>query len=157
MKITCLDTVTLYSQSITVCQRTARYPFVHSSTLFFCFFFSIFHYCHVFHVTLFSGCAFFMLHFFVLHCFCVALWSSCIISMLEVSHIEFSHVAIVLHFFHVAFSFKFSTFFILGYFHATIFSISFFSCCIFFVLHSFHVALFSCFTSLASLHFALFS
>ena len=42
----------------------ARYPFLHSSAIFFNTFFSTFHYFQFFHVVLFSPCPFFMFHFF---------------------------------------------------------------------------------------------
>ena len=57
-------------QCITVRQRTAPYPFVHSSPLILCTFFALFHYCTLFMLHLFSCC-------FMLHSFHVALFSYC--------------------------------------------------------------------------------
>ena len=91
--------ITLDHQCITVRQQTARDRFVHSSGLFLCTFFSIFHSCQFFnfafffHVVLFS-----CYNFFVLHSFCIALQSSCIISML---HFYMLH-PFILQFFRVA-------------------------------------------------------
>ena len=100
-------------QCITVRQRTAPYPFVHSSPLILCTFFALFDYCTLFMLHLFSCC-------FMLHSFHVALFSYCtLFKFLFLGVVHFSCFTFsMLHFFHV----------------------ELFSCCTFFMLHRVPIA-----------------
>ena len=71
-------------------RRTARFPFVHYSSLFLCTF-SVFNLNIFFHVALFSCCTFFILHYFHVTLFCVVIFSCFTFFML--------HSIYVLHYF----------------------------------------------------------
>ena len=103
-------------QCITVRQRTARYPFVHSSALYLWTFFSPY----------FTLVTIFMLHFFRVTLFFCCILVSCIVSML--------------HFFQ-CYNFSCCTLFVLQLFRVALFS----SCtCFMFHLCMLHVVCFSC-------------
>ena len=132
MKITCLDTATLYSQSITVCQRTARYPFVHCSSAFFSPYFTIvtFFMLHFFQVVLFSCCTFSCCIVFALHFGRVALFPCWKFLILNSLMLQSCCTFFMLHFL--------SSFPLFSYWATFML--------LFLAFHSFHVAFSSCCT-----------
>ena len=151
-------------QCITVRQRTARYPFVHSSVLFlsmFCIFHSstlfmlqLFSWCfmlHSLHVALFLCCTHYVLDFIRVALFHIALFSSWTFFVLYPVHVapfcalHTSHVSPFLVLLHVALI-TCCTFSVLPFFMLHSLQVSFFFCCTLFVLH---------FSVLHFLHFTL--
>ena len=110
-------------QCITVCRRTARYPFVHYSVLFlgtfpyfhlpiYIFLCCTFSMLHSFHVALFSYCTISMLHFLL--CFTLFMYCSiscCTLTCYTIFVLDSSSVAL----------FAFCNFFVLHFVHVVIF------------------------------------